>query len=319
MTIRTLTAALCALALATPSASAEDETALILATGGEAGVYFPLGNAMAAAWTARIPGISVEAEPTGGSVANVGLVQDGEAHLALVQTDIAHYAFAAEEMFEGEDPHDGYRALALLYPEQIQIVTLESAGIASVADLEGRRVAVGARGSGTEINARQILEAHDLDYDAIAPSFLGFAEAATALGDGMIDAAFLTAGAPTAAVADLAGIYGYPVALVPLEAERVEELVERWPFYIATTIPADTYPGTGAVETVSVTAMLIARADLPDDVVDSILDVLQSDPVLHRLCAIHPRGCDIRDGVVSPDASTIPLHPGAEGFFARSF
>jgi uncharacterized protein len=249
MTLRApFSAALVGLALVAPvgkAAQAED-LALRLATGGVAGVYYPLGEALAMVWSETVDGVSVEAEPTGGSVANVALVHEGEAQLAFVQNDIASYAAEATEMFEGRDPLDGYLGLAMLYPEPVQIVALADSGLSAVADLEGERVAVGAWGSGTEVNARQILEAHGLTYDDIYPVFMPFDEAAAALGDGLIQAAFLTAGVPTAAVTNLIDTYRFPSMIVPLTPEQVEAITERWPYYAPATIPGGAYPGIEA-------------------------------------------------------------------------
>jgi ABC-type amino acid transport substrate-binding protein len=129
--------------------------------------------------------------------------EEAQAELALIQNDIASYAHEASEMFAEGAPLGKALGMAMLYPEVIQIVTLQKTGIATVDDLKGKRVAVGAPGSGTEANARQILEVHEITYRDITEHFLPFGEAVDALRDGRIDAAFLTAGIPTAAVIDL--------------------------------------------------------------------------------------------------------------------
>ena len=313
-------AVLIALGLVAPigkGAQAED-IVLTLATGGVAGVYFPLGEALAMVWSGAVDGLSVEAEPTGGSVANVFLVHEGEAELAFVQNDIARYAADATEMFEGQAPLDGYLGLAMLYPEPVQIVALADSGLASVADLEGERVAVGAWGSGTEANARQILEAHGLSYDDIQPVFMAFDEAVVALGDGLIQAAFLTAGVPTAAVTDLIVAYRNPATIVPLALDRIEEIIERWPHYAPHTIPSGTYPGIDADSpTVAVVAMLVASRDLHAEAIEMLLERLFAEATLRRLCGIHARGCDISLETARA-AMPIPLHPGAERFYEQA-
>jgi uncharacterized protein len=284
-----------------------------LATGGVAGVYFPLGGAMAEAWTAEVPDVTATAESTGASVVNVRLIEGGEAELALVQNDIAFYAYNAEEMFSDDAPLQQNLGMAMLYPEVIQIVTLQGTGIATVDDLAGQRVAVGAPGSGTEANARQILEVHGITYDDISEQFLPFGEAVDALRDGRIDAAFLTAGIPTAAVIDLDATHD--VAIVSIDPAQAEEIVGRWPFYTAITIPGGTYSGIAEdVPTVTVQAMIVASADLDADVVESMLEVLFSDATLQRLRDTHVRGHDITLDTAQ-EGMPIPLHPGAEAFY----
>jgi uncharacterized protein len=300
-----------------PSA-AQADAPLSFATGSPDGVYYPIGATLAGLWTRQIDGLSVEAEPTGGSIANVRLVDSGEADLALVQNDIARYAFHGDAMFADGAPLDGYLAMAMLYPEPVQIVTLRESGIASVDDLEGRRVAVGGRASGTEFNARQILEAHGLDYGELKEFRMSFEEAVVALRDGNIHAAFVTAGVPTRAVANLVSLYGHDLSVVPINSERVDAILERWPFYTAMNIPSGTYAGVPEdVPTVTVRAMLVASAALDADIVERLLNVLYDDTSLRRLCRAHPRGCDI--ALESARAAMpIPLHPGAEQFYSGS-
>jgi len=287
--------------------------AISLATGGVAGVYFPVGGAMAQAWSERIADLTVTAESTGASVVNVRLIEGGEAELALLQNDIVNYAHNASEMFDGRAPLEKALGMAMLYPEVIQIVTLAGTGIETVDDLSGRRVAVGAPGSGTEANARQILEAHGITYADISQQFLPFGEAVDALRDGRIHAAFLTAGIPTAAVIDLGATED--LAIVSVAADKAEEIAERWPFYSAFTIPADTYTGIDTdVPTVTVQAMLVASADLDAGLVEEMLEVLFSEDTLQALCDTHVRGCDITlDSALV--AMPVPLHPGAESYY----
>jgi uncharacterized protein len=304
-----------ALSAMTGATGHAQEQRVSLATGGVAGVYFPLGGAMAEAWSAEIADLTVTAESTGASVVNVRLIEGGEAELAMVQNDIASYAYNAEEMFADTAPLQQNLGMAMLYPEVIQIVSLQGTGIATVSDLQGQRVAVGAPGSGTEANARQILEAHGITYDDITEHFLPFGEAVDALRDGRIDAAFLTAGIPTAAVIDLSATH--EVAIVSIDPGTAEEIADRWPFYAAFTIPGGTYTGIDEdIPTVTVQAMLLASADLSAEVVEQMLDVLFRDDTLERLCDTHVRGCDVtRDTALM--AMPVPLHPGAEAFYER--
>jgi len=317
---RLCTAGLAALGLAlaaSGTSQAQDRAPLniSLATGGVAGVYFPLGGAMAQAWSDEVPGLTVTAESTGASVVNVRLIEGKEAELAMLQNDIASYAHGATEMFADSPPLQGGLGMAMLYPEVIQIVTLAGTGITSAEELRGKRVAVGAPGSGTEANARQILEAHGIAYGDISEQFLPFGEAVDALRDGRIDAAFLTAGIPTAAVIDLDATHD--AVVVSIDPAKAAEIAGRWPFYAPFTIPADTYTGIdGDVSTVTVQAMLIASRDLDAGVVEEMLEVLFSDASLQTLCDTHVRGCDVtRDSALV--AMPIELHPGAAAFYGR--
>ena len=147
-----------------------------IATGGTAGTYYPIGGAMAEILNKAIPGMNASAQSTGATVANINMLKDGSVDLAIVQNDITYYAVNGTEMFKDKKV-ENLRGIAALYPETCQIITLESTGIKSIADLKGKRVAVGAAGSGAEANARQILEAYGITYDDIDEQFLSFGEA----------------------------------------------------------------------------------------------------------------------------------------------
>lgn len=206
-----------------------------IATGGTAGTYFPLGGAIADILNKNVPGANASAQSTGASVANINLLQQDKVDIAFVQNDIAYYAVNGSEMFKDKKV-PSIQGLATLYPETIQIVTLDKSGIKSLNDVKGKRVAVGAAGSGTEANARQILEAYGITYDDIKVQYLSFAEASNALKDGNVDVAFVTAGHPTAAIQDIAT--QNHVVLLPVDSDKADALIAKYPFYTKLTIAA---------------------------------------------------------------------------------
>ena len=176
---------------------------LNIATGGTAGTYYPLGGALAELLNQNIKNMNASAQSTGASVANVNMLKDGSVDLAFIQNDIAYYAANGTEMFK-DNKVESLRGIAALYPETVQFVTTQDKGIKSIADLKGKKVAVGASGSGAEANARQILGAYGITYDDIDVQYLSFGEAADALKDGNVDVGVVVAGFPTAAIQDLA-------------------------------------------------------------------------------------------------------------------
>ena len=282
---------------------------LNIATGGTAGTYYPLGGAMAEIINRNVPNANATAVSTGASVANVNMLASDEVQLALIQNDVTYYAFTGTELFKQQMP--GLRGLATLYNETIQIVTLANSGVRSLADLKGKRVAVGAAGSGTEANARQILEAVNITYRDIRPQYLSFAEAANGLRDGNVDVAFLTAGAPTAAVRDVAS--QKDVALLPVPADVARKVIAKYPFYAVQTLPAGTYPKqTAAVTTLAVKAMLVVSDRLSEDTVYAITRAIFTN--LDRLAQAHVAGKAITRETAS-EGMPIPLHPGAEKYF----
>ena len=281
-----------------------------IATGGTAGTYYPIGGAMAEILNKAIPGMNASAQSTGATVANINMLKEGSVDLAIVQNDITYYAVNGTEMFKDKKV-ESLRGIASLYPETCQIVTLESTGIKSVADLKGKRVAVGAAGSGAEANARQILEAYGITYDDIDEQYLSFGEAASALKDGNVDAAFVTAGFPTAAVQDITS--QNKVRLLPIESDKADALIAKYPFYTKTTIPAGTSAGFDeAVPGISVMAMLVAT-----DKVDEALGYENTKALfdnLDKLQAAHSAAKQITKESAK-DGMSIDLNAGAARYY----
>ena len=292
------------------NADVEGKKFLNIGTGGTAGTYYPIGGAIAEVLNKEIPGMSASAQSTGASVANINMLSDGEVDLATVQNDIAYYAAHGAEMFQDKKV-DGLQGIASLYPETCQFVTLKSSGIKSLAELKGKRIAVGAVGSGVEANVRQILAAYGVTYSDIDAQYLSFAEGASALKDGNVDVAVLTAGYPTASVQDIAA--QNPVRLLPVEGKAADALIAQYPFYTKTVIPAGTYAGFDeAVESVSVMAMLVAGPSVNADLGYSITKAIFGN--LDRLQAAHAVGKQItRDSVKA--GMSLPMNEGAEKYF----
>ncbi|MEW6308793.1 MAG: TAXI family TRAP transporter solute-binding subunit [Bacillota bacterium] len=291
---------------------APKQVLLTVGTGGTAGVYYPLGTQMARIWNENIKGMNATAISTGASAANARAIQKGEQQLALAQNDISFYALNGMEMFSKDGKLTKLKGICGLYPEVIQVVSLKSANINSIADLRGKRVAVGAPGSGTEANARQILEAWGLKYTDLAKAdYLSFAEAAANLKDGHIDAAFITAGVPTSAVQEIAATH--PLTIVPVTGANVIPLKTKYPFYTAVNIPAGIYKGQdSAIETVAVLAMLVVSADLDEKVVYNLTKALFEN--LPTLGKAHARGNDVKLEKAL-EGMSLPVHPGAKKYF----
>ena len=157
--------------------------------------------------------------------------------LGFVQSDVMSYAYNGERLFDHKV--DSFSVVAALYMEQVQIVTTNP-DIKSVADLAGKTVSIGDRGSGVWFNACDVLQAYGIDPDTgISPVYQGFGDSADSLKDGKIDAAFVVAGAPTNAIVDLAT--AKPVYLVSLDDSHTNDLLKSSPYYSAYTIKAGTY------------------------------------------------------------------------------
>ena len=239
----------------------------VLATGGSTGTYYGVGSGMCTVLNPIIGDVlNMTATSTGASKENVQGITDGKYQLAILQSDVLTYAHNGEDMFE--EPETDALWVAGLYNETVQITA--RGGITDVSELAGKTVCVGDRGSGTEFNARQVLEAYGMTYDDINVTYGSFGDASEQLKNGQIDAAFTVAGAPTVAITELA-TSGMDFSMVSLTQEAVDYLTEHYPFLVQENLPANTYEGVDyEVTCVAVQAVLVASDDLSEDAVYEI-------------------------------------------------
>ncbi|MEK4522516.1 TAXI family TRAP transporter solute-binding subunit [Psychrobacillus sp. FSL W7-1457] len=280
---------------------------LSILTGGTQGTYYPLGGTFAEL-VSEETGIKTTAEVSQASAANMTALQEGKGNIAFVQTDIAYYGTEGTEMFEGKKL-DNIVALGALYPETVQLVTLADSGINSFEDLKGKKVSVGAPGSGTYANAEQLLEIHGLSIeDDIEAQNLDFGESTDGLSTGQIEAAFITAGYPTSAVESLNATN--KVNIIPVTEDKAKELIEKYPYYALDAVPKGTYGLTKEVPAVSVLAMLAVTKDLPEDLVYEITKGIygNTDKISHA------KGAFIK-AETALDGIGIEVHPGAQKYF----
>lgn len=285
-------------------------TSLTFTTGGDQGTYYGFGGVLAGK-VSETTSTTVTAITSGGSQANVEAMEEGDAQLGFVQTDVGAYAYNGTRLFEETGKVEDFSTVANLYMEQVQIVTLDE-NIKSVADLAGKNVSVGASGSGVYYNAVDVLSAYGLDVEKdINPTYQSFGDSAESLQDGKIDAAFVVAGAPTTAITSLAATK--PVYLVSLDDEHIDKLLADSPYYSKTTISKDTYNMPEDVTTVAVGAVVIARDDVSDaDVYNFLFGIFEN---VDSITAAHAKGAEL-DLNFAASYEAVPYHPGAVAYFA---
>ncbi|MEA1936281.1 MAG: TAXI family TRAP transporter solute-binding subunit [Thermodesulfobacteriota bacterium] len=300
-----------------------------IATGGTGGTYYPLGGVLAQALSNKVPDIIVTAQSGNASVANCNLIREHQIESAFVQNNVAFSAYTGTAQFEG-NPIKNLRGIASLYPETIQIIARADAGVKSVKDIKGKRLIPGDRGSGTEVDTKNVLTAFGLTYKDFANvDWLSFAGASQRLKDRQADVAFITAGWPTASITELSTTTD--VILVPIEEKMIKKLVKMFPFYAKVVVPAGTYRGVDKeVATITTMAQWVIDAGVPEDVVYRLTKALweKGKFVLRKKggkAAAAPSGAEImakahakgRDVTLDTalDGMAIPLHPGAAKFY----
>ena len=297
-----------------PSAWAQKTVRLSIATGGTGGVYYPMGGGLANIISKYIPYTDATAEVTTASVDNCRLVSAGKAELAFIMADTGWDAYQGRAQFKEKIP---LRTVAVLYPNNMHVVTVEGKGIEKVTDLKGKRVSTGAPGSGTEIMALRVIEAFGLDPTKdMKRDKLSVSESAGALKDGKIDAFFWVGGLPTAAVIDLGATPGVKMKLIT-HADAVPKMRETYgPIYVKGIIPAKTYPGqTVDIPIAVVWNLLVCHENMKEDLVHEIVKTLFDHK--QELAASHREASNLSLEYQAGGGSPIPLHPGAIRYFAE--
>lgn len=301
--------ALAASALAAASAAsaacsgAGPQEFLSLGTGGTGGIYYPLGGALAARLSVVDTLRQYTAEVSGGSVENVNRLREGQIDLAFATGNTVYEAVMGGQDYE--QPVEGLRVVAPLYPNMAHVVVSRASEASSIEDFAGGTVSVGAPGSGTEQMARQILEVHGLDYENVTPRYLSFNESATALRDGALDAAVISVGYPAAAILEATTTGG--ARLLPIAPDKVDALRERYPYYTRGAIPQGAYPGMEAdVVTAGIPAWIVGMSDLPDDVAAHVVRLLAEDRA-SALDQVHEMASQIRMEFLRE--APVELHP----------
>jgi TRAP transporter TAXI family solute receptor len=292
------------------SAPAVAQQQLSVATGGTGGVYFPIGGGIAELINNHVEGYSAVAEVTGASVENMGLISRGDSDFALALADTVIQAYEGTGAFEGRQLPE-LRALAAIYPNAIQIVALADSGITSLADLRGKRVSVGAPGSGTEVNAQSILTSNGITYDDITPERLNFNETADALRDGDIDAGFWSVGPPTSSIMNLAATRA--IVVIPLSEEEIANARASEPAFAPYTLTAGMYDGMdGDVASIGIPNALVVHQEMDEDLAYQVTKVIFEQ--VEELRAIHPAANDTTVEFTM-ESTPVPLHPGAIRYF----
>ena len=284
-----------------------------MGTGGESGTYYAFGGVLGS-YIGQNTDISINVVSSGGSAANItGIVVDGTYDLATVQSDVMTYAYNGTNSFAENGAMSDFRVLGGLYAETVQIVTVNPE-ITSVADLAGKSICVGDVGSGTYFNTIDILAAYDMTLDDVNAVYQSFGDSADSLRNGTIDAAVLTAGAPTTAVVDLAT--SRDVYLISIDDEHMEKLLSDCPWYASYTIPAGTYNGFDEdAVTVTVKATLVCRADLPDAVAYSIVYTIFENA--DAITELHAKGAELSLDFAT-DGIAVPFAKGAALYYAEN-
>jgi len=317
MNLRTLlavaAAATVAATIGAPAAEAQNKQ-LSIATGGTGGVYYPLGGGFGNIVGKELPGVTATSQVTGGSVANLQLIGSGKADIAFSQVDAAWDAINGTDKFKatGKLP---IRALVVMYPNHMHVVSVDGTGITKVEDMKGKRVSTGSPGSATEVYALRVIEAAGLDPEKdMRRERLGVAESVNALKDRKIDAFFWVGGLPTAAVTDLAATPNTKIKVIDIAQYTAKMNAKYGPLYAEAVIPATTYKGMEAdAKNNSVWNIMAVNASMSDQLAYDLTRIMLEKRA--DLALVHKEALNIKPEWQTSSRAGVPWHPGALKYF----
>ena len=297
---------------AAPLAFAQQKFINVL-TGGQSGVYYPMGVALSQIWGKALPDAKVTVQATKASAENLNLLQAGRGEIAFTLGDSLSDAWKGEKDAGFAAPLTKLRTVAGIYPNFIQIVASGNSGIKTLADLKGKRISVGAPKSGTELNARAVLRAAGLAYSDFAKvEYLPFGESVELMKNRQLDVTLQSAGLGVASIRDLAS--SVPIVIVPIAPEVVAKVGDA--AYQPATIPANTYTGqTVDVPTIAIKNFLVSHEGVSADAVYAMTKAMFDN--LPTLVASHNAAKGIKLETATTGTS-VPFHPGAIKFYREA-
>jgi len=303
---------------AAPAATQKAVHTFSIGTGAVTGVYYPTGGGICRMVTGSRSqhGMNCTIESTAGSIANIEGLRNGSFDMVIVQSDVQFEAYQGDGPFAQAGPDPDLRAVFSLHAEPFTVVAGADSGIATVADLRGKRVNIGAPGSGQRATTEAFMAANGWTLaDFAQVSELPSDEQAVALAAGRVDAILFTVGHPAGEIYE--ATQKTAARLVPVAGPGVDRLLADHPYFAKVTIPGGLYRGNERpTPTFGVRATLVTTAETPDDVVylvvKSVFENLEEFKSLHvALAQLDPRE-------MAHAGLTAPLHPGAERYYREA-
>ena len=279
-------------------------------TGGQSGIYYPLGVSLSQIYAKAIPNVRATAQVTKASAENLNLLQAGRGEIALTLADALSDAYKGNADAGFPQPLDKLRTISATYSNYVQIVASADSGIRTLADLKGKRVSVGAARSGTELNARAVFRAAGLSYGDLAKvEYLPFGESVELIKNRQLDATLQSAGLGVASIRDLATSVKIVVIAVP--ADVVAKIGDA--AYQPGVIPANTYSGQAEdIATAVIPNFLVSHTGVSNDLAYQMAKAMYDN--IDTLYAAHNAAKVIKRENAAK-GSPVPLHPGAERYY----
>lgn len=222
--------------------SAAKEVMPIYTPGVGGGLYF-LGGALASIVNQYVPEVQLMVEPVGGAVATVKFMEEKyqkkQGVFGMSNSSWIYAAYNGTKPFTKE--YKALRALTFVQASGVNLVVEKESPIKSYFDAKGKKIALGAAGSGTAELATGLLEAHGLTKNMYKPQWLGYKEVVEGIQDGSIHAGFITGPYPIPAMKELS--LRKKIRVIPVDPEVLKKILAENPYYTSEVLKADAYNG----------------------------------------------------------------------------
>jgi len=292
-----------------------------LATGRSTGKSFAVGVGISSLAKVKLSPshkVDLSAVESQGFVHNVRMLQNNEAQFAVLQSMFGHFVRTGTGTFDGEAPDDSIRAIGMLWRDADHFVidkTYEKTGtIADLSQLQGMSVSMGVDGPGPIESNRLLLSHFGIDVDsAFHLANLNYQQSSQALSVGNIKAMSTPIRPPAPHIENVLAGSGGRHTLLAFTDEQIAKADGGLGLWTPYVIPAATYPGQDQdIQTVAKSNLLVARADVSDEVVYQVTKTMFEN--LDFLREIHDAMYE-----TSLDRALVgilmPLHPGALRYY----
>jgi len=284
---------------------------LAIGTASTGGTWYPLGGGIAKIINKYVPNVEATAQPSGASIENIRAIGDKKMDFALLMPDAAYFAMKGVETFKAKRSYPELQGVFSTYPIEQQIFVLAESPVKRIQDLKGKKIGLGAPGSGTEVMSRLVLAEYGITYKDITPQFLHHPETVSALKDKTIDAGMTLLGTPAPALMELTTTH--KARFLDQDPKIADKIVEKYPFYFKSIIPANTYKGQEKdYHTLSYVGILATHKDLSEKLIyDVVKAVFEHIDELHEIHVAFKQ-ITLNNSI---KGMPIPWHPGALKYY----
>jgi TRAP transporter TAXI family solute receptor len=287
---------------------------LNMGTATSSGLFYAAGVALAQLWQEDISGYSASATSSSGSGENVTLLENNEANVCFIQSDVLLDSYNGKGDYEGA-PHPQFRILSPMFANHYNLMVNKSSGVNGIKDVRGKRVVTGRPASGTLSATVAVLGSFDITLDDIVPNYLDQAQSVETLRNGLGDFAIAAGAIPMAIVTD-AMTGNSNIRLIGLTQEEVDTVLAKNSWLMKMDIPANTYNNQPAdLLTVGHNSYLVVREDMPEDVAYRLVMSMyeNKDFLVQSLSSFNNPCFNIPSDSINQIG--LPVHPGAQKAF----